>query len=69
MCGHFTIYTLSPPPGARYPRGTWLTLLLDAKTGEIIATNSSNERPPLERLGKVTYVGRRAGSAVASTGH
>jgi hypothetical protein len=59
MHGHFTIYTSSSPPGAHYPRGTWLTLLLDAKTGEIIATNSSDERPPLERLGKVTYMGRR----------
>jgi len=56
MHGHFTMYTVSPPPGGHYPRNDWLTVVIEAKTGQIRETNLGHRRPPLERLGPVRHV-------------
>jgi hypothetical protein len=56
MHGRFVFRTLSPPPGFAKPRGSWLTVSVEAKTGDRVETSLGDQRPALERLGKVLYV-------------
>ena len=56
MHGHFTAYTASPPPGDPIPQGSWLTLILNARTGARRVTRLADKRPPLARLGRVRYI-------------
>jgi hypothetical protein len=51
--GHFTLKDASVPSGARPPRGTVLTLILSARTGEVTDGGLSNRYPDLAKLGKV----------------
>jgi hypothetical protein len=53
MHGQFTDDAASPPSGQGAPKGTWLTVSLDASTGEVLDLSLTNHRPPLRRLGKV----------------
>lgn len=57
MHGHFTS-TVPPPPGRAPARNDWLTVTIDSRAGRIRETNLATQRPPLEQLGKVTYIAR-----------
>jgi hypothetical protein len=56
--GHFTA-TVPIPPGAKPPTGTVITMVVDARTGQVTDFGLSNRYPPLARLGKVTTDLRR----------
>jgi hypothetical protein len=52
--GSFVLKSVSPPPGARPPRGSVLTLVVDAVTGTVSDFGVSNQYPNLAALGAVT---------------
>ena len=52
--GHFVFTNASGPPGAPPPKGTVLTLVVDAATGNITDDGLDNHYPPLAELGPVT---------------
>jgi hypothetical protein len=51
--GHFTLNDASVPSGAQAPRGTVLTLIVSARTGQVTDDGLSNRYPDLAKLGKV----------------
>jgi hypothetical protein len=53
MHGQFIDDAASPPSGQGAPKGTWLTVSIDASTGEVLDLSLTNQRPALTRLGKV----------------
>ena len=57
--GHFVALGAPIPPGARPPRGTVITLVLDARTGRVTDAGLSNRYPPLAELGPVSTDLRR----------
>jgi hypothetical protein len=58
MKGHFIGYGASVPPGAKLPTGTYLSVVVDAKTYGILDWGLSPGAPPVApaRLGKVTML-------------
>jgi hypothetical protein len=58
--GHFILRDAHRPPGAPPPRGTVLTLVLDAQSADITDLGLSNRYPHLRRLGPVTTDLRRS---------
>lgn len=56
--GHFTAYLSSPPSGAALPTGTYLSLVISAKTFDGTDTGLSHHAPPVApaSLGPVTYL-------------
>jgi hypothetical protein len=60
MRGHFTAYGSSPPSGAALPTGEYLSLVVDAKTFEVLDFGLSPTPPPVPpaSLGPVTYLRR-----------
>jgi hypothetical protein len=52
--GRFIAYGASPPLGAPLPRGSVMTIVVDAATGRVTDFGISNYYPPLARLGAVT---------------
>jgi hypothetical protein len=52
--GSFVLKFVSVPPGARAPRGTVLTLVVDAATGTVSDLGASNRYPNLAALGAVS---------------
>lgn len=58
--GHFVFENASRPQGAPAPRGTVITLMVDAATGETTDTGISNRYPHLRSLGPVRTDLRRA---------
>jgi hypothetical protein len=52
--GHFIAYDASVPAGASLPRGTVLTLIVNAATGRVTDGGITYSYPPLARLGPVT---------------
>jgi hypothetical protein len=61
--GHFVLKDVSLPLGARPPTGSVLTLIIDARTGEITDLGLTNRYPHLARLGLVHTDLRRATAA------
>jgi hypothetical protein len=57
MHGHFIAYASSPPPGATLPVGTYLSIVVDAKTFQVLDFGLSPTPPPVSpaSLGPVTY--------------
>lgn len=51
--GHFTANGFSVPPGAKPPKGSVLTLVVDASTGEITDVGISDRYPDLAALNQV----------------
>lgn len=51
--GHFVGYQASTPPGAPLPRGTVITLVVNAATGRVTDSGISYRYPPLRQLGPV----------------
>jgi hypothetical protein len=51
--GKFTATGVSIPPGAKAPTGTVITLVVDAKTGQVTDSGLSDRYPPLAQLGPV----------------
>jgi hypothetical protein len=69
MHGHFVDRTAAPPPGRPTPRGLWLTVILDAASGEPMETVIADHPPPLGVLGRVRRIewsadGKREGRVV-----
>jgi hypothetical protein len=59
--GDFTTATGVPlPPGAKPPTGTVVTLVVDARTGQVTDSGLSDRYPPLGELGPVTTDLRRS---------
>jgi hypothetical protein len=58
MRGHFTAYESSPPPGAALPAGTYLSIVVDAGTFQVLDSGLSPTPPPVSpaSLGPVTYL-------------
>jgi hypothetical protein len=52
--GHFTEFGAPIPPGAKPPTGTVITLVVDARTGQVTDDGVSNRYPPLAELAPVT---------------
>lgn len=52
--GKFVLHDVSSPPGAKPPKGTVLTLVLDAKTGRTLDFGVQDRYPDLAKLGPVT---------------
>jgi hypothetical protein len=52
MHGHFT-YEEGAPKGARAPHGTWATVTVDAKSGQVLDLSLEDRPPPVRRLGKI----------------
>jgi hypothetical protein len=52
--GHFVLKNASRPPGARAPRGSVLTLVVDASTAQTTDVGVSHRYPHLTTLGHVT---------------
>jgi hypothetical protein len=78
--GHFILNGAPIPPGARAPKGTVLTLIVNARTGEVTDSGLSDRYPHLARLGPVHTDLRRkpahhttaqvgGGGAVYAVGH
>lgn len=63
--GHFAANSTYAPRGGREPRGTVLTLIISARTGQLTDTGISNRYPNLAELGHV-YTDRS--TAVSSYG-
>jgi hypothetical protein len=60
MRGHFTATGASVPPGAKVPTGSVLTLVVDARTGQVTDSGFDNRYPHLAKLGPVTTDSRVA---------
>ena len=58
--GHFVALDTPIPPDTRPPRGTVITLVLDARTGQVTDAGLSNRYPRLAELGPVSTDLRRA---------
>jgi hypothetical protein len=60
MRGHFTAYGASPPPGAALPTGEYLSIVVDARTFQVLDLGLSPAPPPVSpaSLGPVTYLAR-----------
>jgi hypothetical protein len=58
--GHFVFNDAPRPSGAPAPRGSVLTLVVDAATHQVTDTGLSNRYPHLAKLGPVTTDLRRA---------
>jgi hypothetical protein len=58
MRGHFTAYGASPPPGAALPTGRYLSIVVDARTFQVLDFGLSPTPPPVSPagLGPVTYL-------------
>ncbi|MBO0824319.1 MAG: hypothetical protein J2P27_10745 [Actinobacteria bacterium] len=58
MKGHFIDYDVPTPPGAHAPTGTYMSLVVDAKTFHTIDYGLSSKPPPVvpASLGPVTYL-------------
>jgi len=58
MLGRFTAYDSSPPSGAALPTGRYLSLVVDARTFEVLDSGLSAKPPPVApaSLGPVTYL-------------
>jgi hypothetical protein len=58
MRGHFTATTASRPPGAAAPAGSYLSIVLDARTFQVLDSGLSPSPPPVSpaSLGPVTYL-------------
>jgi len=58
MRGHFTAYQSSPPPGAALPTGRYLSIVVDARTFQVLDFGLSPNPPPVSpaSLGPVTYL-------------
>jgi len=56
--GHFTAYLASGPPGAKAPTGTYLSLVIDARTFRGLDSGLAPRRPPVDlaSLGPFTYL-------------
>jgi hypothetical protein len=68
MRGRFVAYDASVPPGAAAPTGTYLSLVVDAKTFQALDFGLSPKPPPVSpaSLGPVTYlIGHPVGQAEA----
>ncbi len=52
--GAFVLNNASGPPGAKPPKGTVLTLVVDAKTGATLDFGVADRYPDLKKLGPVT---------------
>jgi hypothetical protein len=52
--GHFVGLGAPLPAGAKPPRGTVITLVVDAQTGEVADSGIGNRYPPLAELGPVS---------------
>lgn len=61
--GHFVFENATRPAGAPAPRGTVLTLIVNASTGEVTDVGLSNRYPHLSRLGPVHTDLRRVAMA------
>lgn len=53
MRGQFTYWMAKRPPGRPPPRGTVMTLVVDAETGRLSDVGIHNRYPQLEQLGPV----------------
>jgi hypothetical protein len=60
MRGRFTAYAASSPPGAALPTGEYLSIVVDAKTLQVLDYGLSPTPPPVSpaSLGPVTYLHR-----------
>jgi hypothetical protein len=58
MRGHFTAYGSSPPSGAALPTGEYLSIVVDARTFQVLDFGLSGTPPPVPpaSLGPVTYL-------------
>ncbi len=58
MRGHFVAYDASVPPGAAAPAGRYLSLVVDAKTFQVLDLGLGPKPPPVPpaSLGPVTYL-------------
>src|SRR6202035_1838820 len=61
--GHFVLRSAHIPSGAPLPKGTVLTLVIDAATGRSTDGGLSNHYPDLDRLGPVTTDLRSPGTS------
>lgn len=52
--GHFVFASAPRPPGAPAPRGSVMTLVVDAATGRVTDDGTSSRYPPLQQMGQVT---------------
>ncbi len=57
--GHFSDSGVGPPGSSSTIHGTVITLVVDARTGQVTDSGVSNRYPPLAQLGKVTTDLRR----------
>lgn len=67
--GHFIAIDASYPPGGKPPRGTVLTLVVDARTGRVTDGGLGYSYPRLARLGPVTTDLRRPARARPRSSH
>lgn len=51
--GHFIAKNASYPPGGHPPKGTVITLVVDARTGGVLDFGLSDRYPKLRKLGTV----------------
>ncbi len=51
--GRFTLADVPGPPSAAAPKGTVLTLVIDARTGRLTSRGLSDRYPALGRIGRV----------------
>lgn len=58
--GHFTLTGASRPPGAPPPTGSVITLVVDARTGQVTDSGAVNHYPHLAKVGPVTTDLRRS---------
>lgn len=58
MRGHFTATAVSRPPGAAAPAGSYLSIVVDARTFQVLDFGLSPSPPPVSpaSLGPVTYL-------------
>jgi hypothetical protein len=58
ILGRFTAYDSSPPSGGALPTGRYLSLVVDARTFQVLDTGLSAKPPPVApaSLGLVTYL-------------
>ncbi|MGH3255556.1 MAG: hypothetical protein ACRDOU_09140 [Streptosporangiaceae bacterium] len=58
MRGNFTAYGASGPPGAAPPTGRYLSIVVNAKTFQVLDSGLSPNPPPVSpaSLGPVTYL-------------
>jgi hypothetical protein len=58
MRGHFAATAASRPPGAAAPAGSYLSIVVDARTFEVLDSGLSPSPPPVSpaSLGPVTYL-------------